>query len=419
MQKVLKTKGHFFTFGVANDPDPPYLLIASYGNIVTAIPEEQRTDPQKNWRGDLQLLVDYDLIYARWWHILDGPEWPWLKLGTKWDLTQRNLTYISQASDVIEATRDAGKILEWHAFDRGCGGAQDSYKNYPWYPKNNPHGLDLPLDGTGTPAFYEPSQPLRHLQEQYVTWLMELINIHGVPDPRGPMFGVSSHVVLEIENEHRDNPSGSLEWVKRWSEFIKGRNPAQLISYSTLEPDWERAWRFTDQTNIHMGRECRDDPECIRRLLQKCWGFAEKPCVVDEWANGEGNRDRLLRTTWVIVTAGGHSKIEDARPSSNPLSVFDQAARAAFREAALGASTSVNHFVKESGWKFWEAAPKGYCMESPRESVCQSYGREIPIRPGDLRFYDPRTGAFTLWEAHEGGVKAPPDGQDWVVQARH
>ena len=291
-------------------------------------------------------------------------------------------------------------ILEPHIFDRGCGGSQDEYKAYPWHPSNNVNEMRLPSGGTGTPDFYFDVLPNRNRQADYVEWWINAVRGYR-------------HVLLEIENENRGE---AVPWARHWSRFIKDRAPEILLSFSTLDDsNWERAMRLPgiDVASIHMNRECRDDLPCVRSLLHKCWEFG-KPCIVDEWANGEGNAQRLRRTAWAIALGGAHSHIEDARSGANPFE-----ATAAFREAALGASGSVRQFVAESGWRFWEARPEGACLVSPAESVCQSeQGEGLVPRNAEQRWYDPRTGELSSWTQNPGGQVSPPSRDDWILQTR-
>lgn len=388
----LGISGHWLT-----DHGRP-LLISSYGNVVTAIPGH-------DWRSDVALSVERGLPYNRLWHILahatPDDAWPWKRLGNgRWQLLEpNNVKYWPLIDEVLRATRDAGLILEPHIFDRGCGGSQDEYKAYPWHPANNVNNLRLPTGGSGTPAFYQEGNH-RPLQADYVEWWVDAVKPYR-------------HVLLEIENENRGE---AVAWAKHWSQFIKARAPQVLLSFSTLDDsNWERAMRLPgiDVPLIHMNRECRDDLPCIRSLAQKCWTFG-KPCIFDEWANGEGNIQRLRRTAWTLATAGASSHIEDARAGANPFAVTD-----AFTAAALGASGSVRWFVEQSGWRFWEAAPKGPCMVSAAESVCQSEkGERVPMRNREFRWYDPRSGGFTGWTATAEPWVVPPSQDDWILQTR-
>lgn len=390
----LGVSGHWLT-----DNGKP-LLISSYGNVVTAIPGH-------NYENDIALSVEKGLPYNRLWHILAHAteEWPWNRLGNgKWNLSEPNKKkYWPLMDEVLRKTAEAGLILEPHVFDRGCGGSQDEYKAYPWHPNNNVNGMNLPLFGSGTPDFYKKVQPNRNLQLDYLEWWLNAVKGY-------------THVLLEIENENRGDVETTLEWAKSLSQYAKSYAPNVLLSFSTLDDQrWERAMRLNtiDVALIHMNRECRDDYPCIRSLAQKCWTF-NKPCIFDEWANGEGNKDRLRQTAWVLATSGANSHIEDARDVANPF-VFDLE----FRAASIGASGSVRKFVDESGWKFWESEPAGSCMVSSSESVCQFLGDSFVIRAGEVRWYNPREGTFSSWSIHNGGKVNPPDNADWILQGKH
>lgn len=389
-------------------------LISSYGNVVPAF------GAQHDWRAiDIPLLRDGGK-YGRLWDLLWGgtprnqTPWRYNASTKKWDLNdpdQQN--YWPMIADVYATTERECIALEDHIFDRGIGGSQAEYKESAWYPTNNVNNLRLPTFGPGTPEFYKLGNH-RAFQLDFIEW-----HIQQICRPPGGR-GQYRHVFLELENENRGDSETTIKWVQDLGGYIKNYsnslNCSILTSFSTLDDvRWERAMRLpqVDVSLIHMNRECRDDPECLRSLMHKCWSFG-KPCIVDEWANGEGNVERLRRTAWLIATSGIGSHIEDAKASANPF-----VATAVFPRAALGASASVRWFTDQSGWRFWEAEPKGPCMVSANESVCQSWkGERVPMRNREFRWYDPRSGNFGGWTATAESLVTPPSQNDWILQTR-
>lgn len=341
------------------------LLVASHGNVVTAIPGH-------SWEEDLAILVAQGARYGRLWHILaqDTLEWPWLRLpDARWDLSQFNETYWSTIRSVLERAESVGVVLEPHLFDRGCGGNQADYRAYPWHPRRNVNGLrgQLPQGGTGLPQFYEarPGTPLFELQASYVRkWV----------DEARPF----RNVVLEIENEHRQHDV--IRWAAQWARLIKILDPERMVSYSSLESDLERAYRIAeiDIVNVHSGREGRD-PQVLRDYLTGHFR-RRKLMNVDEFANGERSAKVLRRQCWTIVTSGGHFHIEDALPESQPEIV----------------AANVRRFLAESRWDFTSARPRDGAMRSATQLVAFLSRSEVQVPwAGTARVWDPvGQGAF-------------------------
>lgn len=349
----------------------PY-TIASHGNLVTAVPGH-------DWRADLALQVSKGESYARLWHMLAGEtvEWPWLKVGAKWDLTQWNEAYWKVIREVLTEAGNAGVVVEPHVFDRGCGGSQQDYKSYPWHPDNNTSGLhdQLPTGGTGFPQFYEApaNSKLFNLQAAYVRkWAEECKPFPGV--------------ILEIENEKR--AGGGIEWARHWAAVIKGVNPAQLVSYSSLEEDLEAAYSVSQIDVIckHFGDE-GSDTRVLHDYIARHWSKG-KVVNIDEFANGLGDHVLLTQMCETITRNGAHFHIEDSQGSADG---YDAAAAMRVLIAGVnppfcdvGPSGPRPPCPEESkrGWSILYVNREGRRLFTGN-TACEKAAREGKLRPGD------------------------------------
>jgi hypothetical protein len=299
--------------------------------------------PGHDWHDDLALQVQRGESYARLWHILasETQEWPWLKVGSKWDLERWNPVYWQTIHDVLDAAGAAGVIVEPHIFDRGCGGSQADYKNYPWHPDNNVNSLhdQLPTGGTGFPQFYEaaPGSNLYNLQAAYVRkWAEELLPYPGV--------------ILEIENEHREG--GGSTWARQWAMLIRSIDPKRLISYSSLEEDLEAAYTepAIDVVNKHFGQD-GNNPLALQSYIYFHWSKG-KLINIDEFANTLADKDLLLEMCETIARNGAHFHIEDSDPMAD----------------GPGAAANARQLIAAANPPFCEIGPTGPPPPCPQET---------------------------------------------------
>jgi len=281
--------------------------IAAYGNVVTAFEAEH------DWRKDVDLLVQQQADYARLWDKLGGEtqEWPWLKVGAKWDLSKKNPVYWARLDEVATTCNSKGIVLEVMIFDRGLGGHNADYRVYPWHPANNVNGTgsELPEGGLGTPEFYEvdPGGNVGRLQTEYVRWYAEWAKKHP-------------NVILEIENENRAvDANNGRDWALRFARLIKNVSPNVLVSFNSLNLEvLSKTYpiREVDIVNVHFGQD-GDNPMVLDRYCRDNWS-KNKPINVDEFANGLKMGGLLNDMCATITKAGCHFHIEDADAVAQP-----------------------------------------------------------------------------------------------------
>lgn len=306
--------------------------VASHGNVVTAIPGH-------SWQADIALQLKEGETYARLWHILAGDtqQWPWVKVGNKWDLTQFNEVYWAEKRAVMAACDEAGIILEVHIFDRGCGGNQADYKAYPWHPDNNVNqlGNELPDGGTGAPEFYALKPKTTALQDAYARkWVEEARPFKGV--------------ILEIDNEFRGD---SIAWPRHFANLINSLHPTRLVAHSSLGHDLEAAY---NEPNIdivckHFGSE-GNNTRTLHDYLATHWKLG-KLINIDEFANGLGNKTLLVDMCEEIIRSGGHFHIEDSLGSAD----------------GYGAARASRQLAASSNPPFYEKGPTGPPPSCPPE----------------------------------------------------
>lgn len=363
--------------------------IASHGNIVTAFPTH-------DWRGDLNLQIQNGESYARYWAFLakDTVEWPWIKSGSRWDLSQFNPIFWDQLVEVVTECGKNGIILEPMIFDRCCGGGQQDYRNYPWHPDNNVNNVELPTNGAGNPEFYEAPNVsnLKALQELYVRkWVTTLKPF--------------KNVILEIENEHRTG--GGSAWARQWGRVIKSIDPERLVSYSSLEEDLEAAYfePTIDIVNKHFGND-GDNPRTLHSYISTHWNKG-KLINIDEFANGVTDPNLLREMCETITKNGAHFHIEDSAESAK----------------GYDASAHCRTLISAANPPYCDVGPSGPAPPCPKEerrglsmlyinrkgkrmftgnAACEKASKEGKIKPGDNIVFDSTALVSTQYPVPEG-----------------
>ncbi len=348
-----------------------------------------------------QYLRDRGNNFTRGWHWenfkrMVGPgtaNWnvapiPFLKVGSKYDLTQFDPAYFAQLKERVEQARDKGlyisiMLFEGFSVQKRRNGGENPWLGHPFHPNNTDSlgGYNVDLDNdNGGEELHTGNFPtlVKDIQEAYVEKMIAELNEYD-------------NILWEICNEcgHAVGQGGStsdfINWMNGIAELIKGEegtadNPKEHLVWISSARGGDNADLFNGPADVvglsggssswplHLDPPPYDgekialidsdhirNPHCITRVGEALWCGAEWP--------------------WKMLTRGYNATLMDTvrtlHPANDPGPIKAPAAEKLKVEETRRALGQTAYFANEkivdlsSMEPHGELAQTGYCLANP------------------------------------------------------